>query len=461
MEMMQGAAMRQRQSLSMKINPAMIQSVHLMELSMADLRACIEEEVGQNPALEVERDNLVESLDNLNQAANDARERSETPSDTPVLQRHNGEEASNNNRSFIEGALSRPETLRQHLLSELSLETCDNQIRQAAELIIGNLSPDGFHLVAPDILLQKFPQRARDVALEVVRRLEPAGCGTANWEEALEAQATLRYGENVAQDMRRLFPYLRDIDRNNLPALARHTKLKQQNLPQLIEKMKYLSPFPGRQFPTSTVDTRYVAPDVLVTRAPRDEAPGRFSIVINDEALPVLEVSASFLRNADAGDKEQRDFIRENVARARLFMSALSRRNATIFRVASFIVRRQRRFFKRGLTSLVPLTMKDAAEELNLHEATISRATRGKYMQTEWGIFEFRFFFSGQAGVKTTNTSKSGAKEIIRILIADENGKAMSDAAIVEALRDRGITLARRTVAKYRKELNIDSSFGR
>jgi RNA polymerase sigma-54 factor len=226
-----------------------------------------------------------------------------------------------------------------------------------------------------------------------------------------------------------------------------------------MDRIRELSPFPGRQFASGEV--RYVIPDIQVLRRE-----GELVIVLNEEEIPVLGINRYFRRLAGKtgrDEKEIRDFARRNVYDARAFISSVNYRNQTLLRVSQAVTIFQRDFFIRGPKYLAPLTLRDIAQELEINETTVSRTARGKYMQTEWGIYEIRHFFTNSitgAGSGGSQHSKGGVKEVIREIINSEEGK-LSDQKIVEFLAKRGIPLARRTVAKYRTELDLGSSYNR
>ncbi|MFW5684550.1 MAG: RNA polymerase sigma-54 factor, partial [Spirochaetota bacterium] len=192
----------------------------------------------------------------------------------------------------------------------------------------------------------------------------------------------------------------------------------------------------------------------------------QFVLVMNDEEIPVLGVSDSFtdIGNADA-KKDVKRFVKSKVKDARWFIHSIRQRNETLQKTARAIVEFQRDFFLKGPKYLVPLTLKDIAGEVGVHEATISRITNGKYVQTEWGIFELKYFFTNSisgAGSTGSRFSKEGVKQIIKEILEEESGERhLSDQGIADLLATRGINLARRTVAKYRKELDISSSYKR
>jgi RNA polymerase sigma-54 factor len=218
-----------------------------------------------------------------------------------------------------------------------------------------------------------------------------------------------------------------------------------------------LSPFPGRCF--TSEDTRYAVPDVEVR-----QKDGEFVIILNSEEIPVLGINPFFLKlDQKGGSGEARDFARENVREARWFIQCITARNHTLLRVSRAIVEFQRPFFSSGPKYLAPLTLRDIAKELGVHETTVSRTANGKYMQTEWGLYEIRHFFSNSitgAGSAGSRFSKEGVKAIIKEIIeADE--RRLSDQELADLLAHQGIVLARRTVSKYRNELDLGSSYTR
>jgi RNA polymerase sigma-54 factor len=233
----------------------------------------------------------------------------------------------------------------------------------------------------------------------------------------------------------------------------------------LYERLRELSPFPGRCF--SPGETRYVVPDIQVIKKEGD-----FVIVLNDEEIPVLGINPFFMKLAETmpgrarrpqAEREIRDFVQENIREARWFIQTINQRNHTLLRVSRAIVEFQRPFFADGPKYLAPLTLKDIAQELGVHETTVSRTVNGKYMQTEWGIFEIRYFFSNSisgSGSGGSRYSKEAVKEMIRELLSSDD-RRLSDQNISESLAARGISLARRTVAKYRNELDLGSSYTR
>jgi RNA polymerase sigma-54 factor len=447
----------QRQSLvqqfGLKMNPQLLQSIKLMELPIVDLRERIEQELERNPALEILEDNSTVPLDEAETYRKEEYEYFETSSDPGGR----GEQAAEEHRRFIEGALARPETLQEHLLRQLYLEPVDEELRLIAETLIQNLDDDGFHKEKPETLFPA-PQPRLTEAMELVRGLEPAGTCTGDYRESLKAQiALLPDAPDFTQDeIEKALDNLELMEREKYSVLAKKTGMSEEDARLFCECIKKLSPFPGRAF--APADVRYVVPDIKVVRDGEE-----LVIKLNDEAFPVLGISRSFEKLKESPDKAARDFARENIREARLFINHLSQRNKTLIRVAAAILEFQRSFFINGPKYLAPLTLGDIAKELDVHETTVSRTANGKYMQTEWGIFEIRYFFTNSisgTGSGGSKFSKGSVKEIIREIIDSEN-RLLSDQEISALLSQKGIALARRTVAKYRKELDMGSSYTR
>jgi len=438
------------------MNPQLYQSIKLMELPVVDLRERIEQELEQNPALEILEDRNTIPLDEAETQRKDEYEYFEATSDPG---RRGSEQESEEHRRFIEGVLTRPETLQEHLIWQLQLEPVDDELRQIAETLIQNLDDDGFHKEEPETLFAS-PQPRLSEAMELVRSLEPVGTCTSGYMESLKVQ--IDFLPDAPQGLEKALDDLELLERGKFSVLAKKMSLSEDDVRLLYEHIKKLSPFPGRSFAPANV--RYVIPDIRVTRD-KDE----FIINLNDEAFPVLginqffsELSSSELDNSQV-QPEARNFAREKSREARLFINHLNQRNKTLIRVAAAILEFQRSFFVNGPKYLAPLTLGDIARELDVHETTVSRTANGKYMQTEWGIFEIRYFFTNSisgTGSSGSRFSKESVKEIIKEIIAVEN-RLLSDQDISALLGQKGIALARRTVAKYRKELDMGSSYTR
>ena len=436
---------------SFAMNPQAFQSIKLMELPIIDLREKIEEELERNPALEILEDKNTVSI-----------------YEPAPLKKLEGQ-------GFIEGALSHPETLQEHLLWQLRLEPLDEKTRQIAELLIQNLDGDGFNEEPIDLLLKNEDPEAIKTAVKLVQGLDPAGTCCADYMESLMVQ--IQQLPNPPKGIIQALSHLELLERSKTAEAAKLMALSEEEVIHIFAEIKKLSPFPGRRFAGG--DTRFVIPDIQVVKKE-----GEFVIILNEEDIPVLGINPFFMKIVDGErkvsaaearkgrgsppDKPTRDFARENIKEARWFINSINHRNHTLLRVSRAIVEFQRPFFTKGPKYLAPLNQRDIAEELALHESTISRTAHGKYMQTEWGIFELRHFFSNSVATGTSKFSREGVKEIIREIINEINGensdsgsRSLSDQDISKLLAGRGINLARRTVAKYRAELDLGSSFER
>jgi RNA polymerase sigma-54 factor len=437
------------------MNQQLIQSIKLMELPVVDLREKIEEEIERNPALEVVEDHSTVSLDDAIKPGKEEEEYFEVTSDSGFAS-HRGDEAADERRRFIEGVLSRPETLQEHLLWQLRLEPVDEETRRLGELIIQNLDEDGFHKEPLKALFKNERSVSAGKALELVQSLDPQGCAAADYKESLRIQ--IGFLQDPPQGIAALLDCLDLLERGKIGEAAKKIGCKEEEIHAMLIRFKDLSPFPGRRF--SSGETRFVVPDVQVVKKE-----GEFVIILNDEEIPVLGLNPFFMQlsGGKEGEKPVRDFVRENIREARWFIQAINDRNHTLLRVSRAIVEFQRSFFVNGPKYIAPLTQRDIARELGVNESTISRTANGKYVQTEWGIFELKHFFTNSIsgpGSGGSKYSKEAVKEIVREIISSE-AKNFSDKEIAGLLAKRGIPLARRTVAKYRKELDLGSSYAR
>lgn len=448
------------QTQKLKMNPQLYQSIQLMALPIQELRFKIHEELEKNPALEVIEEKSEESLDSDSERAQEEYEIFENSSD-PGFTRRLDENASDQKRKFMEGALSRPESLHDHLMWQLRVQPITQQEFEIGELLIQNLDDNGFHIEPPENLVRGGGESSLEPVMEIIRSFEPVGTCVADFKESLVVQARLEphAPEQTIDVIEKHFDLL---DRGKYAEIARKLKTSQDAVQEILEFIRTLDPFPGRKY--SNENPEYVIPDLMVRM--KD---GEFVLVLNDEEIPVLGINPFFtklVRNkSDDSEKNAKRFAKSSVKDARWFIRSIHQRNQTLLKIAKAVVEFQRDFFMKGPKHLVPLTLKDIAEEVDVHETTVSRITTSKYIQTEWGIFELKYFFSNSisgAGSTGSRFSKEGVKQIIKeILEKDTSGKRLSDQKISDLLKRQGINIARRTVAKYRNELDIDSSYRR
>lgn len=446
------------QGQQLKMNPQLYQSIQLMALPLQELKFRIEEELQANPALEVVEDNSTVSLEDADQETTEEKyEYFEDSSDPGYTRTGYDDEASDNKRQFMEGALSRPESLHEHLEWQLRLQPISEREFEIGEVLIQNLDDNGFYREPLDVLFEPGDEAAIEKLVEIIRTFEPIGTCVEDYQESLLVQARFDDTRPPAVDAI-LQDHLDLLERGKHTDIARKLKVDVEDVEEAREFIKGLTPFPGRLF--SSDQPTYVIPDLMVVL--RD---GQFMILMNDEEIPVLGISDGFAGFSNGSSKEVKRFAKAKVKDARWFIQSIRQRNDTLLKVAKAIIEFQRDYFLKGAKYLVPLTLKDIAAEVGVHEATVSRITTGKYVQTEWGIYELKYFFTNSisgAGSTGSRFSKEGVKEVIREILEEEASKRhLSDQGISDLLATRGIKLARRTVAKYRKELDIDSSYRR
>jgi RNA polymerase sigma-54 factor len=452
-----------KQIQKLKMTPQLYQAVRLMALPIQELKTTIEEELEKNPALQELEDNTTISLDSLPQReqGTDEGDYFDHSSDSGYSSAE-GEEASDAKQQFMEGALSQPESLQDHLLWQLALQPITEEERRIGELVIRNLDENGFHREPPGILVME--DRGRELlpkVISLIQSFDPIGVCVSDFRESLLVQIQNRpdrhpKGAEVVEK------YFELLEKRKLREIQKAMRISEEELKKIAAFIRTLDPMPGRSY--SREVPRYVIPDVQIRLHE-----GEFVIILNDEMVPVLGLNPLFERMAKdrqrGKDPGVRHFVASNLQDARWFIRSVAQRNQTLLKVCKAIVEFQRDFFLKGPKYLMPLTLKDIAGEIGVHEATVSRITSAKYTQTEWGIFALKHFFSNSiagAGSSGSRFSKEGVKEVIREIVQQEGGeKGLSDQKIVETLANRGIRIARRTVAKYRSELDIESSYQR
>lgn len=452
------------QTQKLKLSPQMLQSIQIMALPLQDLKLRIEKELDENPALEVIEDRELLSLDSLPSKNVEVESYFENSSDPGFLRKSSyDQEGSDAKQQFMENALSRPESLREHLIWQLRLQPISEEGFQIGELLIRNLDDNGFYIEAPHDVVPSRWHGLMQQLIEIIRQFEPVGCCTKDYIESLEVQARQVEGAPEA-----IFPLIREhlkaLDKGKYKEIAKALSITVDDVMACLDVLKTLTPFPGREY--SSVDPTYVIPDVAVTREN-----GEFRIIVNEEEIPVLGLNSFFDQmmhdpkdKASDEGKEAKRFVTSKIRDARWFINSIQQRHDTLKKVTLAIVEYQREFFLNGPKSIVPLTLKNVAEDIGVHEATVSRLTRGKYMQTDFGIFELKYFFTNAvAGTRQGGGSygKEAVKAIMKEILEAEKENNLSDQKISELLAKRGIKIARRTVAKYRGELDISSSYNR
>ncbi|MDA3940899.1 MAG: RNA polymerase factor sigma-54 [Spirochaetia bacterium] len=446
------------QEQRLKMSPQMFQSIQLMALPLQELTFRIHEELEKNPALELLEDKSLISIDEYSKEKSEDKDIYFENSSDPGFIRHEGKEASDRKQNFLEGALSRPESLQEHLMAQLAVQNLSEDQFETGELIIHNLNSNGFFQEDPNLLLNIEQQKILPEILDIIHSFDPLGICVKDYKESLLVQADLSF-ETPEGTVQIIENYLPLVKKNDIKELTKKLNLSSEEIIKIIDFIQTLNPYPGRLY--SRTPPSYVIPDIMVTIKN-----GEFVLVLNDEEIPVLGISPFFEESQhNKQDKETRHYINNSIRDARWFINSIHLRNQTLIKIATVIVEFQRNFFIKGPKYLLPLTLKDVAEEVKVHETTVSRISNAKYMQTEWGIYPIKYFFTNSisgAGSTGSRFSKEGVKATIKELLTENiSAKKLSDQKISDLLKLQGIKIARRTVAKYRSELLIDSSFER
>ena len=463
------------------MTPSLQQAIKLLQMTRLELEGVLTQELVENPVLE-ENEEIAEEEERAREA-----EASVEPAPTEAELDHEKSLAdvdieayfgdwddaprlrANEDRELppLENNLTREPDLYDHLLWQLHMSDAPAKQREIAELIIGNLTPDGF-LAASEEELYALACADRDdcsaedvaAALELVRCLDPAGIACADLRHSLLRQLQSR-GEVGSLGWQVVDQHWDAFLKRQFPQIAKAMGVPLAELEPVVESIKSLEIRPGRRF--NNERTHYVEPDVHVHKVG-----GEYIIQLNDDGLPRLRISRAYRRmlqdmRASGGEGEAQAYIKDKMRSAVWLIKSLDQRQRTIYKVAESIVRQQREFLDRGLDHLRPMVLRDVADDIGMHESTVSRVVSNKYMHTPRGLFPLKFFFhSGIDREYGEDISSLTVKRRIEQLVQAENPKRpLSDSELMRVLNREGIHIARRTVAKYRDELNIPSSTDR
>ncbi len=476
------------------MTPSLQQAIKLLQLSRLELQDAVTQEMLENPMLDVEQEGLEEEVvetpaseDLTTQdPSSPAQEIAEDPLPSPEESygdidleaffsdylpdsRVEGRSMawSGEDLTPLENVLTAPPGLFDHLMWQLNLVQFPEALRPACEFIIGNLDEDGFLQASDEEIMTaaglESVEQVRE-ALAVVRSLDPPGIAARSLRECLLLQLDLlandaRVGEEDRQVTARLRVVIRDhwddLLRQRWERIADALGCPVPELKPLLDVLHRLDPRPGRAYQR---DANYaVEPDVYVHKVD-----GEYVITLNDDGLPRLRMNPHYLAllNGRQVDGETATFLRNKMRSALWLIKSIDQRQRTIYKVAESIVRFQRDFLDHGLEFLRPMVLQQVADDVGLHQSTVSRVVSNKYMYTPRGLFPMKFFFhSGVDSARGENVSSLVVKERIRKLIETEDpAKPLSDSKIMKLLQREGIRLARRTVAKYREEVGIPSS---
>jgi RNA polymerase sigma-54 factor len=360
----------------------------------------------------------------------------------------------------FETFLSQPVTLPDHLRQQLSVSLLSDDVREAAESVIGNLDEDGYLIASLEEIATMGEHKPEDVAaaLKAVQSLEPAGVGAQSLKECLLLQIESRNGHgSVAWQI--VFNHLRLLETRQFKELAKVMGRPQEHIEIAVNMIKHLNPRPGMRY--SGPGARSVEPDVYFIKDGDD-----YLIQMNDEEVPQLRLNAQYRKMLDRDNgatKEVRDYVRERYTSAMMLMKNIEQRKQTIQRVCETIKRRQVEFLAQGLDFLKPMMIKEVAEEVGVHPSTVSRAVANKYVHTPQGVFELRYFFSESVqGPSGAELPLLLLKRKVKKMIEDENPRRpLTDEQITSLLQAEGIDVTRRTVAKYREDMKIPSTHQR
>jgi RNA polymerase sigma-54 factor len=445
---------------SQTLAPQMRKSLEILQASTLELNQLLRQALETNPTLEdvTEIESLdqefedgedPDSLEYLNETDDDWRDRSIMDGKSSPWTQEDEER-----RQRLYDNIVAPETLQQHLQQQLDLALIEPSVRKAAQELLGCINERGFL----DEPLQKIGMNSSSTfkdlrtALSLIQSFDPAGVGASGIPEALLIQLARSSGTETIE-YKIVKEHLEDLARKRYPQIAKALGISVDRVTEAASNISRLSPNPGGEFdPTGNP---YILPDVTIEK--NDDA--KWSARLTGEHLPSLRINDFYkdMIGKSGVDAKARAFLRDQIRDGRSLIRSISLRQETILAIAHKLIEQQTDFLEKGPRFLRPLTMNNIADELQLHATTVSRAVAGKYILTPQGLMEMRAFFA--TGYQTeggSEVSNAGVREAIQQLVSQENqAKPLSDDAITKALGKQGITIARRTVAKYREQLNI------
>jgi RNA polymerase sigma-54 factor len=465
------------------MTPLLQQAIQLLQLSTLELEQVVRKELEENPLLE---EVPVETTDAPEAAATPATADAPAPVEAPPAAEQ--PEAASKETSSVDGEkaddlpfdlssaifddhgdertpvsmeerdelpfenLGRSDTsLAEHLGEQLRLGSDDPDLLRIGEAIIGNLDEDGYLRADLEEIAKGMGTtlEAVEAALKRVQAFDPPGVAARSVQECLLLQLTAD-AEPDPVSVEIVEKHFEDLERRRYSEIARTMKLPIERIMESIEEIQALEPKPGRRF--SINDSRYVVPDVTIQKVGED-----YVVILNEEGIPRLRVNSLYRSLLRRSGDEAKQYVEQKLRSAVWLIKSVEQRQRTLRKVAQSLVNFQREFLDKGLPFLRPLALRDVGDDISMHESTISRVTTNKYVQTPQGLFELKFFFhSGIASENGSMVSSVSVKKTIRDMVSGEDGgKPLSDQEIAQALQGQGLTIARRTVAKYREELGI------
>ncbi len=444
------------------IAPQIQQSLALLQAPTLELRQMIQQELESNPVLEDETvDISLEDAGSGDEGEDDFdaefAELSQLDEEWRLYMAQSRSGASNRDDAderhrFLMDSLVEPKTLQDHLTDQLLLADITQEERELGAMLIGNIDERGFLQANIEDLCysQGIPLSDLESAQALIQSFDPVGVGATDLRECLLIQLD-RLGKRQGTEWRIVDEFIDDLARHRYPQIAKRLSITPEEVTVAAAFIATLDPRPGSRFAVGV--NQFVTADVVV-----EKIDGIFLVSLNGDQIPHLRISNAYKdMMAGGASGEARSYIREKIKAGKFLIRAIHQRQQTVESIAKEIVRRQAPFLHQGLGHLVPMTMAQVAEVVGVHETTVSRAVSGKYISTPHGVFEMKYFFTtGLMTESGESVSNSTVKQALGGLVsAESTKKPLSDQQIVAELKKQGIDIARRTVAKYREELNI------
>ncbi|MBS4536610.1 RNA polymerase factor sigma-54 [Clostridium sp. D2Q-14] len=445
-----------QQTQKLVMTPELRQAIKLLQFNSIELREYLDAEMEINPLIEMEIKNNKENID-IDKISD------KMENDIDWKEYANQYDDISYRSSYIkskeynyENFISKERSLKKHLLFQLDLTIFNKNDKSIGKQIIENINNNGYLSISIEDIASEINVSKDKVQniLEIIQTFDPLGIGARDLKECLKIQ--LRAKNYDSSDILSIIDnYLEDVASNRLNKIAKDLNLGIKRVQGICDIIKTLEPKPGRGFPSDDEETKYVTPDVIL-----EKIDGEYVIIINDITAPRLSIN-SFYKNmlSTQVNNDISKFINNKLNSAMWLIKSIEQRRMTIYKVVNAIVKFQSDFFEKGHKFLKPLTLKEIADDIDMHESTVSRATNGKYIQTARGMFELKYFFSSGINTEEGGVASTGIKSMIKDLIDKEHSKKpLSDQKIADILKKKNIKISRRTVAKYRDELNIPSS---
>ncbi len=454
----------QTQTQRLMLTQKMQQAIHILQLSGLELEQYVQQELETNPVLDQvppETDMVPEPVapsnsdghefDDVSFDLDDYASRWEGPTAGADLSRN---PELDDRREYYENSITKEESFTSRLLTQLRLAASDDKTYAIGERIVGDIDARGYFTGSLEDIAQELnvPLEEVEEVLRLVQKFEPTGVGARDIVECLLLQINVEYPEEP-QLKTLVEDHLEELERRQIPKIAKAMGVPPERVEELKDMLATLNPWPGHEY--SDEPPQYVTPDLIVDK---DEE-GNLQVYLADGSVPQLHVNNEYSKMMRSGKmgRAERQYIRDKVESAKWLIRNIEQRQQTILKIGTAIVEVQAEFFEKGIEAIKPLTLQEIADRVGVHEATVSRTTRGKYMQTPQGLFEMKFFFS--PGLKKDSGEAQSAKSVQSMIkkIVDEEDKTkpLSDQKIADLLKKQGINIARRTVTKYREGLNI------